>query len=243
VHDCNEAGGNGRGIFVETPLDNTNVYLNNVVVLNTSGRAFHAYVTTGTTHIYLDNCTFLNSAQQGYLGDGGSHLYTTGKNCYIGGSTNEDWFYDSWNGGPAPALTNCASEDGTLSTTQVAMSTSSGAYFTNVTPGSEDIHIGSSSALKNAGSNLNGDGSWKNPNGLIDIDGDLRSSSGSWDIGADGLLSAVASWIAPQDTSITHPPTTPVRLRFLVDSTGSSNNAQFQLEFKKSTDSVFQKVT
>jgi hypothetical protein len=63
----------------------------------------------------------------------------------------------------------------------VAYSTSSGAYFTSVTAGSENLHIGASSALKNVGTD-------RSAAFTTDIDGQTRS--GTWDIGADEYVAA-----------------------------------------------------
>ena len=60
--------------------------------------------------------------------------------------------------------------------------TSSGAYFINITPGSEDFHIGALSSLKDAGTDLSG-------TFTTDIDGETRT--GTWDIGVDEIVAVV----------------------------------------------------
>jgi len=95
------------------------------------------------------------------------------KNCYAGGNTGVD--FDS-----GLTMTTCHAEDGTGDTT-TAYSTSSGAYFTNVTAGSEDVHIASaSSALIGAATDLSGDFT-------LDFDRETRSA---WDVGADEYIAA-----------------------------------------------------
>jgi|MudIll2142460700_1097286.scaffolds.fasta_scaffold19192_2 hypothetical protein len=51
-----------------------------------------------------------------------------------------------------------------------------------------------------------------------------------------------ATWLANQDANITQAIDTNTRLRMLVNSTGNPDAAQFQLEWKLSTDSVWRKV-
>ena len=124
------------------------------------------------------NCVFINLAGARALYDFGAPVvqYT---NCY---------FYSSGTtivtDGVNFTFTTCASVDGAESTATVAYSTSSGAYFTNVTGGSEDFHIGASSELKDAGTDLSG-------TFTTDIDGNTRS--GTWDIGVDEFVGAASS--------------------------------------------------
>lgn len=57
----------------------------------------------------------------------------------------------------------------------------------------------------------------------------------------DGSESA-ATWAASQDANITHPLSTNLRLRALLDAIGDVASAQFRLDYKKSTDSVYRPV-
>jgi hypothetical protein len=54
---------------------------------------------------------------------------------------------------------------------------------------------------------------------------------------------AAATWIANQDTNITAPKNVNTRLRFVVNSTGDFSATQFQLEYRKSGESTWRKVT
>lgn len=97
-------------------------------------------------------------------------------NCYARSSTGSAY-------SQIDTLTTSASSDttGSAGLQNIAYSISSGAYFTNVTAGSEDFHIGSNSALKDVGTDLSAAFT-------DDIDGATRS--GTWDIGADEFVAA-----------------------------------------------------
>jgi hypothetical protein len=71
------------------------------------------------------------------------------RNCYAGGSTTADFT------GPIDTASNNHSEDGTNGTT-TAYSTSSGAYFTNITASSENFSVTASSDLIDDGFDLSG---------------------------------------------------------------------------------------
>lgn len=53
---------------------------------------------------------------------------------------------------------------------------------------------------------------------------------------------ATATWLAAENTNITQPTMTNTRLRIQASTTGDTAAALYQLEFKKSTDSVYKKV-
>ena len=92
------------------------------------------------------NCLAAANSGNGFLFSSGT---STARNCYAGGNSSADW-------SAAPSTSsNNASEDGTHGTT-IAYSTSSGAYFTNVTGGSENFEIGASSSFVDAGYDLSG---------------------------------------------------------------------------------------
>ena len=102
--------------------------------------------------------------------------YATNVYAYSEGGTafNDDYGLNT---------TTSASNDGSDGSSTVAYSTSSGAYFTSVTEGSEDFHItNTSSDLYEAGTDLSG-------TFTDDIDGDTRSA---WDIGVDYIEGAGA---------------------------------------------------
>jgi hypothetical protein len=85
-------------------------------------------------------------------------------------------------------MTTCASSDTTGSTglQNIAYDTTN---FTNVTAGSEDLHIPTGSALKDVGTDTSGDAAPMNF--TTDIDGETRS--GTWDVGADELVTGGAT--------------------------------------------------
>ncbi len=164
-------------------INNTSVVLTciNTIVQHCGGDGFYAN-TNGT--IYY-GCASVNNAGAGIRITGFKGLTAT--NCYAGGNTGADYLVDS-NG--TMTCTTCFSEDGTNSTTTAAFATGSGARFTNVTPGSEDLHIGSSSTLKNAGTDIS-----STITGLgytyVDIDGDARGTgAGATDVGPDEFASS-----------------------------------------------------
>ena len=125
------------------------------------------------------NCTFIGS-QYG-LNTDASVNYPIAKNVYAHGGTA---CYSNNGGANLLTKTNCMSSDTTATnnaggggatncTNNIAHDTNN---FTNVTAGSEDYHIPTGSALKDAGVDLSGQFT-------DDIDGDTRS--GTWDVGAD----------------------------------------------------------
>ena len=162
---------------IKNMLDGKTLTIINCFVYNT-GCGINGHY--GITNIY--NSTVLNTFT-GTYGNGcgiraDAFRTTNAYNCYSGNSSVAD-YYKETNGNLN--LTTCASSDGSESTTVVACSTSSGAYFTNVTAGSEDAHIGSSSGLKDIGTDYSN---------LFEFDFEGSLRSGSWDIGADEYIAA-----------------------------------------------------
>lgn len=101
----------------------------------------------------------------------------TVKNCYAYSASGNDY-------GINTNKTTCAAADTTgepSSLDSIGYSTSSGAYFINVTSGSENFHIGSSSSLKDAGTDLSS-------TFTDDIDGQTRINT--WDVGVDEIIDA-----------------------------------------------------
>jgi hypothetical protein len=126
-----------------------------------------------TVNIY--NCTVSGGTTYGISQGATSTLVV--KNTYVGNNTT-----DAYTG--SMTLTNCAHDTATSftgSTASTNYSTSAGAYFTNITSGSEDYHIQSSSTLIDAGTDMSG--TYTN-----DFEGGTRS--GTFDIGADEFVSA-----------------------------------------------------
>jgi len=126
-----------------------NVFIN-CIAINSSKDGFHSE----SAFNYCYNCVSIANTGYGFYCGAYDDFYL--KNCYAGGNTGAD-FYEEALGDMQ--VTTCFSEDGTESTTTAAYSTSAGAYFTNVTAGSEDINLTStSSSLYNSGTDLSADG-------------------------------------------------------------------------------------
>ncbi len=120
--------------------------------------------------------------------------------------------------------------------TPVAYSTSSGSYFTNITPGSENFHIGALSELKDIGTDLSADFT-------IDIDGDTRpTGANTWDIGADEYVILNSS---PEAPSSLGPPSlvdgslgddnTPT-LQFTQTDPDAADTVKYQIQIATSSD-------
>lgn len=133
---------------------------------------------------HLHNCTF---ARGNYGVRARSGAVINVKNCYSGATDHGDYLAE---GTSVINRTTAASEDATGSAglQNIAYSTTAGAYFTNITAGSEDFHIGASSALKDVGTDLSADANYAFTD---DIDGQTRVAP--WDIGADEIVAAAAT--------------------------------------------------
>lgn len=144
-----------------------------ILLINTAvyGGNTGAVVVPNAGYLYASNVTAISSSY-GIRMLGGT---VTAKNCYASGATGA---YDG-----TITKTTCASSDATgdAGLQNIAYST---ANFTNVTAGSEDLHIVSGSALKDVGTDLSADTYPFSD----DIDGTTRS--GTWDIGADEYTAA-----------------------------------------------------
>lgn len=152
----------------------TNVGFVNCTAMNCGGGGFW-FRDSGFGY----NCVAVGNTGAGFLVDNFDTM--TLKNCYAGGNSGTD--YDVSSGGSL-ASTTCHAEDGTADTT-TAYSTSAGAYFVNVTGGSEDVHTNNvASALRSAGTDLSADGVFPFD---YDFEGDTRSN---WDVGADEFVGA-----------------------------------------------------
>jgi len=179
-------GNVGQGIYLYTTGSAT---LRNSIVY---GCYSHGVNTKYSTSV-IENCTSCGNGGSGFLqGSSGSLAI---KNCYAGGNTGADF-------SGTMTDTTCASEDGTKGST-VAYSTSAGAYFTNITGGSEDFHIGASSELIGAGTDLSG-------SFTLDIDGETRpTGAGTWDIGADEYVAGGGVSVLPSTGVVTATGKTP----------------------------------
>lgn len=125
----------------------------------------------GGTLTKFYNCTSVANRQNGFYRAGGTPVCT---NCYAGDNVVGQYT-------ASLTLTTCGSSDtsGSTGLQNIAVSTSTGAKFTNVTAGSEDFHLQSGSALIDVGTSLSG-------TFTTDIDGETRS--GTWDVGADEFV-------------------------------------------------------
>lgn len=129
-------------------------------------------------------CTVVNNRATGILSKDFNQLVV--KNTYSGGNTTAD--YGVSNSGTFAFATSYSS-DGSQSTTSAAYSSSSGAYFIDVTPGAEDLHIGNaSSSLIGNGTDISGDATWPV---TVDVDGGARGTPP--DIGYDEYVAGTVS--------------------------------------------------
>lgn len=176
VYDCRaNSGADGYSINIANPIR-----MQNCIALNCTGDGFN-FQAGGTVTAHVFNCVSLNNGGAGFHVAAFRTLNV--KNCYSGGNTGADYLADA---SGVLNKTTCHAEDGTGNTT-TAFSTSSGAYFTSVTAGSEDVHIGTLSALKDSGTDLSADGNWTHPDGSVDFEGNARST---WDVGADEFVTS-----------------------------------------------------
>lgn len=160
--------------FEGSPSASSAVRVNNVICVSgiTSGRNVRHNSANYTG--YFENMTVIGGGgtSVGIYNSAGT-LYC--KNVYSG---NHQTDYSG-----TITYTTSGSSDSTSRTgvtASIACSTSSGAYFASLAAGSQDLSIGTSSALKDAGTDLVGDSGWLIDE--IDIIGTVRS--GTWDIGA-----------------------------------------------------------
>lgn len=144
----------------------------------TEGDTYGIQGTSYAAGITLVNCTSVNGNGYGIYQSVGTTM--TAINCYAEGGTA------SWGKAGTLSLTNCYSPDEVESTTLAAFTTDT---FTNVTDGTEDLHLVSGSALIGAGS------STASTYTAVDIDGDARPQNTTWDVGAD-------EYIAPEATPL-----------------------------------------
>jgi len=185
---------------------NRNIYLDpssgNYIVLNCIGLNAGdqgIYCRRQSSACYIYNTCVVNAVVNGkaafYINYAGVTVNL--KNCYADGDTG----YLAANG--TMNLTTCHASDAS-GDTQTAFATGSGAYFTNVTAGSEDLAIGADSALIDNGTDLSADTYWVHPDGDVDIIGAARPSS-EWDVGAFEYVAAGGNiQVAPSDSQHAH---------------------------------------
>ena len=185
------------------PVTNLNVDMWNCIIYGFTGTGSNPtvfYWSAGTLNIY--NAVIIG----GYRGIRKVSGTVNLKNVYCGGQ-NGACFY-----GSPDTLTNCVSSDTTAGSSNgckssIAVSVtadSTHAGFKNVTAGSEDFHlVSTSSPLYHAGVDTSGDSAPMNF--TTDIDGDTYYSTRS--IGVDELGSIVAPTVTTTDASAIAPTT------------------------------------
>ncbi len=133
-------------------------------------------VTTGTLHLY--NCVARSRASSGGHAIGLSSTGTlNAKNCYAKSNGTSP----GYNAGSGTLnLTTCYSDDGSAGSTVAAYSTTSGAYFLDITADAENFHVAASSDFVENGTNLGSDPVYPFAD---DIDGQPRGLV--WDVGLD----------------------------------------------------------
>lgn len=158
----------------------------NCIANGAGGTGFNAsFGSNGNTSEFF-NCIAAANGGYGFF-PSSSGCTITIRNCYAGGNTLGDFY-----AGRTDTASNNYSSDGTDGSTTAAYSTSAGAYFTNVTAGSEDFHIGESSSLRGAGMDLSG-------TFTTDIDGNTRSA---WDVGVDEYAASITVTITNADDEL-----------------------------------------
>ncbi len=128
----------------------------------------------GTNQSVIYNCVAVNCASGFGIGfqDGYAVAFI---NCYAYSLAGTNAFSIT---NAYSTLTTCASSDttGSIGLQNIAYSTTSGTYFTNVTQGSENFTLNTGSALIGAGTNESGTFT----NDIINL---TRQATGAWDIG------------------------------------------------------------
>jgi hypothetical protein len=169
IDSCHVRSVSGIGINLGINTAGNTGILSNTIARGCGGRGFDS--ANSAQPVYYFNCDAIANVGNGFRFAQYDRQYAT--NCYSGGNTAADY---NNSGGGLTTLTTCCSEDGTMSTSTVAYSTST---FTNVTAGSEDLSLVSGSGLIDIGTDLSGSSvypfNW-------DITGATRT--GTWDVGA-----------------------------------------------------------
>lgn len=185
VRASDEIGANCNGVYLAAAGAGSVVRMKNTAVYGFySTGDFDAALRGGTANItaYLYNCVFVRG-NYGVLSNPGVFNCT---NCYAGATDHGAYVIGGGSGGTINRTTSASSDaTGSAGLQNIAYSTTAGAYFANITVGSEDFHIGASSALKDVGTDLSADANYAFTD---DIDGQTRS--GTWDIGADEYVAA-----------------------------------------------------
>ena len=132
-------------IYLYSGTTNSVTVRNSVIYGSTYGTA-GVVVATGNT-CTIENCTiYVPNAAYAIYKSATTNVYNT----YLGGPT--DTIYQTLTVASKVATSDDSGSEADLR--GIVASTTSGAFFTNITPGSEDFTIGVSSALKNVGATL-----------------------------------------------------------------------------------------
>jgi hypothetical protein len=164
ISDCIAWSPSGTGFVVATGVA---TFMNCLASSLASGFV----INNGGETCFAYNCTAINCSSFGFQTIAAKTL--TASNCYAGACGTGFSATGTMN------LTACVSSDGSRSTSVVACSTSSGAYFTNITSGAESVILKSSSSLRNIGTTL----AWNHPDGAVGIARTKRFFK--WDVGCD----------------------------------------------------------
>jgi len=163
------------------------VYIWNLITYGsgTLGSNYNSGITalSGST-VSVYSCTLIGSYHGLY---GATTAIVTVKNCYASKTGIAAAF-----GGNVDTMVTSASSDtsGSAGLQNIAVNTTN---FTNVSAGTEDLHLPAGSALINVGTDTSGDAAPLNF--TTDIDGETRS--GTWDIGADEYVAAGGGAVGP----------------------------------------------
>jgi hypothetical protein len=179
IADMSSAGTNG-GVYVLSGAEN--VTINNTIFLSCNYGIRMAYAGN------INACTMINSDSYGvYINDWQN---VNLRNCYIGGSGTQDIDQAGTNGTincTYCSVSDTSFADETFDTEtdcddSIACAVDSGAYFANVTAGSEDADVtsASSSLYTNPGADIDGEASWptvcESGGDGIDYAGTVRST-------------------------------------------------------------------
>lgn len=156
---CSGAGTSKVGFNCDDGI----VKLSNCAAFGNGSHGFSCITAASGLETYGRYCVAYNNASRGFNATASATADFI--NCYSGGNSSDDYDADT-------TTTNCASSDTTGDTglQNIAASTSAGAYFTNLTAGSEDFHIDAdNSALEDAGTDV--------PSVSLDAEGNTRHAT------------------------------------------------------------------
>lgn len=184
IKNCLVHDHSGNLISMSAGASNWIIY--NCILYNNSGTWVSGILmsdTGGGVHNYVYNCTISNVRYYGILGDGGAGISDV-YNCWVGNAAQQGSggaFLQIDNGG------NNASDDATADDvgTGCLINQTTANQFVNIGAGVEDFHLKAGASLIDAGADESGIFT-------TDIDGVTRS--GTWDIGADEYVAAVADY-------------------------------------------------